>query len=86
MIANQLNSALEKENVQIISTNIGEVYNGSYHHIIDEHETEAHPPGTVVEVLSQGYKMHDRVIKHALVKVAKQPSKTNDENKQEIKN
>jgi molecular chaperone GrpE len=41
---------------------------------IDRVETHDHPDGTVVEVLQQGYRIHDRVLRPSAVRVAVHPA------------
>ena len=42
------------------------------------------PPGTVVQVMQQGYKIHDRLLRPAMVGVQKKPNSTVSELKKEV--
>ena len=65
----QLKSAFEKFNVKEIDP-AGEKFDPHRHQAISTVESSAEP-NTVVQVLQKGYLLHDRVIRPALVIVAK---------------
>ena len=48
-----------------------------------EVEEGDHPPGTVVQVMQQGYKIHDRLLRPAMVGVKKKANSTVSELKKE---
>ena len=48
----------------------GEAFDPNYHEAVMQEETDEHPEGTVVEQLQRGYMLGDRVLRHAMVKVA----------------
>ena len=52
----------------------GERFDHNYHQAIFEAEHDDEPSGTVVEVLQPGYVLHDRLLRPAMVGVAKQPA------------
>lgn len=66
----QLKSALEKANVQEISPAPGERFDPHKHQAMAAVESAAEP-NTVVAVMQKGYRLHDRVLRPALVTVAK---------------
>ncbi|SDI94396.1 nucleotide exchange factor GrpE [Salimicrobium halophilum] len=68
MVYNQLWSALEKEGVEEISAK-GEPFDPHVHQAMMQVEEEGVESNTVTEVLQTGYKLHDRVIRPAMVKV-----------------
>lgn len=70
MVEKQLRSVLESVNVTQIPA-LGAHFDPNHHEAIGTEESAEHEPGTVTEVVSSGYKMHDRVIRAARVKVAK---------------
>lgn len=71
MIVNQIDNALAESGVTMIQTKIGDDFSPELHTAIEQVETEAVESGKISAVISNGYKLHDRVIKHASVKVAK---------------
>jgi len=66
----QLKSALEKANVQDISPAPGERFDPHKHQAMAAVESAAEP-NTIVAVMQKGYLLHDRVLRPALVTVAK---------------
>jgi molecular chaperone GrpE len=52
----------------------GEKFNPEFHQAIYELETAEVPPGTVAEVVQTGYVIGDRVLRPAMVAVAKAPA------------
>ncbi|MBI5291698.1 MAG: nucleotide exchange factor GrpE [Chloroflexi bacterium] len=61
---------LENENIKPIEAE-GRPFDPNFHEAVVHEETTDHAAGHVVEVLRQGYKLGDRVLRPALVKVAK---------------
>jgi molecular chaperone GrpE len=69
----QLRSALEKSSVREIDPKAGERFDPHRHQAMAA--VEAHgDPNTVVSVMQKGYSLHDRVLRPALVTVAKNKS------------
>lgn len=66
----QLKSALEKANIQEISPAPGERFDPHRHEAMAAVESAAEP-NTIVAVMQKGYRLHDRVLRPALVTVAK---------------
>lgn len=64
----QLETALEKAGVTPIES-VGKEFDPMIHEALGPAEESDYPPNTVAEELQRGYKMHDRVIRPALVKV-----------------
>ncbi len=48
----------------------GEVFDPNLHEAVMREPTDEHPEGTVLEELIRGYYLGDRVLRHAMVKVA----------------
>ena len=69
----QLKSVFEKFNVKEIDP-LGQKFDPHFHQAISTVEADAEP-NTVVQVLQKGYLLHDRVIRPALVVVAKSQSR-----------
>lgn len=77
MILTQFKDALANNGVKPFDSK-GSIFDPNCQEAIEMVETEEHPPGIVVEECVRGYKMGDRLIRCARVKVAKKPdNKTN---------
>jgi molecular chaperone GrpE len=74
LIHKQLQAALGKLSVQQITTQ-GEPFDPRYHEAIEMVETSEAPDHQVIEELQRGYKFKDRLLRPAMVKVAKNPGK-----------
>lgn len=72
MTENEMLSIFERQGIKKISP-LGEKFDHSFHQAMLEIETAEHDPGTIVQVLQDGYILHDRLLKPALVGVAKAP-------------
>jgi len=70
----ELIKALEKHGIKEIHPR-GEKFNSELHEAIFEVPTNDHPVGTVVEVMQPGYTIHNRLLRPAMVGVAKEASK-----------
>jgi len=51
----------------------GKPFDPRYHEAVQEVEEPSREPGTVVEVIEDGYTIHDRLLRPARVVVAKRP-------------
>src|SRR5690349_14735382 len=71
----ELLGALERHGLERIDPK-GERFDHNFHQAIFEVERTDAPPGTVVEVLQPGYVLHDRLLRPAMVGVAKAPAKS----------
>jgi molecular chaperone GrpE len=69
----QLEAALERQQVKRVWP-MGEKFDANLHQAMFEVQTADHQPGTVVQVMQAGYTIHDRLLRPALVGVAKQPA------------
>jgi molecular chaperone GrpE len=72
LVLRQFLTAFERLDVTPIEAN-GQPFDPNLHEAISQQECEA-PPGTVVQVLQRGYKSGDRLLRPALVVVAKSKS------------
>jgi molecular chaperone GrpE len=66
----QLSEALEKSSIRPIEPKAGERFDPHRHQAMAAVEAESEP-NTVVSVMQKGYRLHDRVLRPALVTVAK---------------
>jgi molecular chaperone GrpE len=57
----------------------GERFDHNFHQAIFETEHGDQPTGTIVEVLQPGYLLHDRLLRPAMVGVAKQPANSDQQ-------
>lgn len=64
---------LAKQGLELVES-VGKEFDPHVHHAIEKVETAKYPDGTVLEELQAGYKLHDRVIRPAMVRVASNPS------------
>jgi len=69
----QLRSALEKSSIREIDPQPGERFDPHRHQAMAAVEAEA-DPNSIVAVMQKGYSLHDRVLRPALVTVAKNKS------------
>lgn len=70
LIYTDLKKLLEKNNVEKIEA-LNEEFDPNLHHAVFMEESEDHDENMVIEVLQTGYKIKDRVIRPAMVKVSK---------------
>ncbi len=70
-IYNQIQKVLQDEGVSELAPKVGDPYDLNYMHAVEAIESEEVAPGAVVKIYSNGYKLHDRLIRPAMVVVAK---------------
>lgn len=68
MTEKELHRVFEKHGLQKVKT---EKFDHNVHQAMFETPHETLPSGTIIEVLQDGYKMHDRLLRPAMVGVAK---------------
>jgi molecular chaperone GrpE len=73
MILNKLYAILESENVAPVQA-VGEHFDPQWHEAMMQEETTDYPDGTVAEEVRKGYRLGDRMLRPALVKVASNAS------------
>lgn len=71
MIRSHMEDILKKRGLVRIPVNIGDEFDPSYAEAIAEEESDK-PPGTILEEIEPGYKLHDKIIRPVRVKVSKQ--------------
>jgi molecular chaperone GrpE len=74
LIYKQLQTALGKLSLQPIPAK-GETFDPHYHEAIEMVDTTDAPDHQVIEELQRGYKLKDRLLRPAMVKVARNPGK-----------
>jgi len=70
LIYRKLRSVLEAEGVEIIDA-LGQPFDPNLHEAISHEDSDEQPAGYVIDVVQQGYRMGDQVLRPALVRVAK---------------
>ncbi len=68
--AKQLQAAFEKASLAEINPAAGDKFDPNFHQAMSAVESDA-APNTVVQVMQKGYRLHDRLVRPALVTVAK---------------
>ncbi len=71
MLTTQLFNTLESHGISVIQPNIGDVFNPEFHQVHEIVDDATYNKDQVVKLISRGYKLHDRVLKPAIVIVAK---------------
>jgi molecular chaperone GrpE len=71
MVYNQLGETLKSLGLEKIDA-LGNEFNPNFHHAVIEGEaSDEYPAGTVMEVLQDGYMVKEKIIRYAMVRVAK---------------
>lgn len=78
LIFRQLLGLLEKQGVKRIPT-VGEPFDPHQHEAVAEVEADGQAPHTIVEEVQVGYTMNGKVIRPAIVKVAKSTDQTTEQ-------
>lgn len=73
MIVSQFRKAVENLGARPISA-VGALFDANIHQAMAQLETAEQPPGTVVSEFQRGYLLQDRLLRPALVVVAKAPA------------
>lgn len=73
LIQRHLEALLEQRGLEPIETQ-GQTFNPHYHEAVSEREQEGVAAGTIIQEYQRGYSMHGRVIRPALVEIAREPS------------
>lgn len=64
---------------------LGQPFDPDLHAAMLQQPSDEHPAGTVMEELTRGYKMHDRVLRHSRVVVSSGPAEAADADASESK-
>lgn len=81
-IYKNLVSVLESEGVTEFAPKQGEKFNPSYMQALEAVDSDQEP-NTVIKVMTNGYKLHEHLVRPAIVIVAKAKQDNKEENKQE---
>lgn len=71
-------AAFERNGIRRIEPQLGDRFDFNLHQAMFEVENSGRPPGSVVQLLQAGYQMHDRLLRPALVGVAKAAAQPKD--------
>jgi molecular chaperone GrpE len=71
MTKNEFESVLKKNGLQAIEPATGEKFDYNLHHAISQIVTDEYNEDSIVEVMQVGYKIKDRLLRPAIVKVSK---------------
>lgn len=77
MILKQMDDALKGLNVQVVES-VGAQFDPRMHEALGSVETREHPDHQVLEEIRRGYKLRDKLLRPAMVKIASNPSQVND--------
>ena len=83
MISKQLHKLLEEKGLRRINS-IGEKFDPNKHEAIEAAASDEAEEGCILEEFQPGYILNDRVIRPAMVKVAKKPEVVDKKTKEEI--
>lgn len=70
LIKKEILSIFDKFNIMKINA-LGEVFDANYHQAMFEKETNEYKAGQVCEIVQEGYRFHERLLRPALVGIAK---------------
>lgn len=72
LVMRQFTDALSKIGIERIKAQ-GTTFDPTFHEAVQQFETTEHPPGTVIHEVQAGYKQGDKLVRPAIVVVAKAP-------------
>ena len=74
MVLKGILQIFEKHNCQLIATDAGQLFDMNLHEAVAMQPSEEQPANTILFVASQGYQLHDRVIRPSQVIVSSGPA------------
>lgn len=74
LTANELKKSLENFGLKEVPS-MGVAFDPNVHEALSSEPTDSVPPGHITQVFKKPYKLHDRIIRHGQVVVAKAPEK-----------
>ena len=84
-IYNQITSVLENEGVTAFEPKVGDRFDATNMHAVDAIEDDGEP-NRIMKVYAKGYKLHDRMIRAAMVSVSKKKETPKEENSEASEN
>ena len=79
----QLDRAFEKFSIQVISPEKGEKLDPELHQAMTVQQTEEVDNNCILTIIQKGYKLHDRLLRPAMVVIARKPEEKKVESEQE---
>lgn len=73
MTLNEIRKVLKKYHVEPVEA-VGQPFDPAFHEAVMQQPSEEHPDNTVIQEMQKGYMLHDRLIRPAMVVVAKAPA------------
>jgi molecular chaperone GrpE len=77
LIVKQMEEALRTLNVQPIES-VGTIFDPRVHEALGSIETAEHPDHQVLEEIRRGYRLRDKLLRPALVRIAVNPTQVSD--------
>ncbi len=74
----QLSGALTKFGVQAVET-VGQLFDPSTHQAVSQVSSDSVPPDHVVDEFQKGYRLHDRILRAAMVSVSSGPASASEQ-------
>ena len=71
MVQRKLNAALEQSGITPLATNPGDAFDPNVHEAITHEESDQFASGQIIGEVQRGYKIGDRVLRPAMVRVAR---------------
>jgi molecular chaperone GrpE len=78
LIERRLQITLEQEGLSEIEA-VGNAFDPELHHAVVRQETTEYPEDEIIGELQKGYKLHEKVLRPSMVRVAAKPAKKNRE-------
>ena len=85
MTHKEIMKLLEKFNVKLIKAD-KEAFDPNFHQAVNRQETDDFPENTVIAVLQNGYLLHDRLLRPAMVVVSKRVEQQTEDMEQKTDN
>lgn len=71
MTQKEFMSVLEKFGIELIRPDLGSNFDHNFHQAVVHIDSESYPSGSIANVMQDGYKIHDRLLRPCMVAVAK---------------
>jgi molecular chaperone GrpE len=83
LIVKELDTILDRHHIKRLMP-LHEKFDPNHHQAMFEIESNEHPVGTVLNVMQDGYLLHDRLLRPAMVGVSKASAKADTESEDEV--
>lgn len=83
LIVKELDTILERHHIKRLQP-LHEKFDPNHHQAMFEIESAEHPAGTVLNIMQDGYLLHDRLLRPAMVGVSKAPAASSAETNKTI--